>query len=96
MEKFNFYLGAASSAWLLVALVVIAEIAEPFKNFLKGTFTHHWIGKAVLATIAFLLFGFLFKGKTSIGNIADEKLAWYSAIGSLLAIFLFFIVDFFK
>jgi len=96
MAKFNFYLGAAASAWLLTVLVVIAELVEPFKNFLKATFSHHWIGKAVMITFAFLVFGFLLRNKKSIGKFSDDKLAWYSMLGSLIVIFLFFVIEFLK
>lgn len=96
MTRFNFYLGAAASAWLLTILIVVAELVEPFKNFLKDLFTHHWIGKAVLITFAFLVFGFLFRNKDSIGNIPEDKLSWYSMLGSLILIFLFFVFEFFK
>lgn len=96
MSKFNFYLGAAASAWLLAALVIAAELAEPFKTYLKTLFWHHWIGKAVIVTLAFLVFGFLLKEKTSVGEYSDDKIAWYSVLGSLIAIFLFYIIEFFK
>lgn len=95
MTKFNFYFGAAASAWLLAILVIAAELIEPFKNFLKATFIHHWIGKGVIITIAFLLSGFLLRNKDSIGTFSDGKIAWYSMLGSLIAIFLFFIMEFF-
>jgi len=96
MTKFNFYLGAAASAWLLAILVIIAELVEPFKTLLKDIFMHHWIGKGVLITLAFLAVGFLLKNKTSLGKIPDDKLAWYSVLGSLIVIFLFFAVEFLK
>ena len=96
MTKFNFYLGAAASAWLLVILVIVAELMEPFKNLLKDIFSHHWIGKGVLITLIFLAFGFLLRNKKSIGNIKDDKLSWYSMLGSLIVIFLFFIIEFLK
>ena len=96
MAKLNFYFGAAASAWLLVILIVIAELVEPFKTLLKTTFGHHWIGKAVIITFVFLVVGFLLRNKASIGNFSDDKLAWYSVLGSLIVIFLFFIMEFFK
>ena len=96
MAKFNFYLGAAASAWLLTILIVVAELYEPFKNLLKSTVSHHWIGKAVLITVAFLAFGFALRDKSSVGNFSDENLAWYSMLGSLIVIFLFFVIEFFK
>ena len=96
MAKFNLYFGATTSTWLLAILVIVAELAEPFKTFLKDTFSHHWIGKAAIITISFLLFGLLLRNKDSIMNVSDDKLAWYSVLGSLIVIFLFFIIEFFK
>ncbi|MBI2658407.1 hypothetical protein HYX08_06980 [Candidatus Woesearchaeota archaeon] len=94
MAKFNFYLGAAASAWLLAIMVITAELIAPFKNLLKALFTHHWIGKAVIVTTAFLVFGLLLRGKEQIGNFPDGKISWYSMLGSLIAIFLFFAAEF--
>lgn len=96
MTKFNFYFGAVASAWLLTILIIIAELVSPFKTFLANIFKHHWIGKGVLITLTFLIVGFLLKDKTSLGNVPDDKLAWYSMLGSLIVIFLFFIIEFFK
>lgn len=96
MAKFNFYLGAAASSWVLAILVIVAELYEPFKNLLKSIFTHHWIGKAAIVALVFLVFGFMLKNKKSIFNIQDNKLAWNSMLGSLAIIFLFFIIEFFK
>ncbi len=87
MRRFNLYIGEAASAWVLAISVVLAELIAPFKTFLQTTFTHHWVGKVVLVTLAFLLFGFLSKEKSS-----DEKTAWYSVIGSLSLILLFYLV----
>lgn len=95
MKKFNFYLGAAVSAWLLAILVIVAELAGPFKTLLKTTFSHHWIGKAVIITLAFILFGFLLKERNSIGKFSDDDVAWYSVLGSLIVIFLFYVIEFF-
>lgn len=96
MKKFSFYLGASASAWMLAILVIAAELSEPFKNLLKSIFTHHWIGKAAVITFAFLLFGFMLNGKKSIAGIPSNKLAWYSMLGSLVIILLFFAIEFLK
>ena len=90
MKKFNFYLGTTVSAWLLAVLVIVAELIEPFKNLLKIVFTHHWIAKAILITLAFLISGFLFKDK-----VIKDKLAWNSVILSLIIILLFYIFEYF-
>ncbi|MBS3105332.1 hypothetical protein J4234_03695 [Candidatus Woesearchaeota archaeon] len=96
MAKFNFYLGATASSWLLAILIIAAELYGPFKNLLKSTFSHHWIGKGIIITIVFLAFGFLLRNKESIANLSDKKLAWHSILGSLIVIFLFYIMEFFK
>ncbi|HIG93401.1 TPA: hypothetical protein HA242_05035 [Candidatus Woesearchaeota archaeon] len=96
MKRFNYSLGAAASAWLLAILVIVAELAEPFKTFLKDTFSHHWIGKAVIIFLAFALFGFLLRDKDAIRKIPAEKLAWYSLLGSLGVILLFFVIEFLR
>ena len=93
--KLNFYLGATVSAWVLAAMVILAELVAPFKDALKNTFSHHWIGKVVIVLAAFLLFSFLLKDKKSIAGVADEKAAWYSTLGSLAVILLFYIMEFF-
>lgn len=87
--RFNFSLGAAAGAWLLAIMVIAAELAAPFKALLQAAFGHHWIGKAVIVVLAFAAAGFLVKEKKS-----HEKLAWYSAVGGMAVIFLFYIVEF--
>ncbi len=94
MKKFNFYLGAAASAWLLALLVIAAELSEPFKTLLKTAFGHHWVGKAVIIAIAFVAFGLLLKGKR-LGKYSDDSMGWYSVLGSLAVILLFYAIEFF-
>ena len=96
MIKFNFYLGAAASAWLLAILVIASELSEQFKNLLTSAFGHHWVGKIVLVTLCFLVSGFALKDKKSAGNLSVDKFAWYSMLIILLVIFLFFVIEFFK
>lgn len=95
MSNFNYFLGTAVSSWLLAILVIASELSAPFKTILKDVFTHHWVAKAVLVTLAFVLAGFLFRGTTTIGKYSVEKAAWQSSIGSLVVILLFYIVEFF-
>ena len=42
MAKFNFYLGASASSWLLAILVISAELIVPFKNLHKHTRHCFW------------------------------------------------------
>ena len=94
MMKFNFYAGGIGASWILTLSVILAELVEPFKDFLTSTFTHHWIGKIVLVAIMFLIFGFIYKEKKMFGkNIG--YVAWKSITWSLNLIFLFYLVYYF-
>lgn len=92
MGKFSFYLGAAVAGWLLAILVIAAELFAPLKDTLKAIFGHHWVGKAVIVAIAFIVFGFLLARRES---ASSEKIAWYSVLGSLAVILLFYVAEFF-
>jgi hypothetical protein len=92
--KFNFYLGSAISAWLLAAMVIASELFPPFKDLLKSIFTHHWIGKTVIVLLVFLAASWLMKDKKSLAGVKDKDAGFYSVVGSLAAILLFFIIEF--
>lgn len=85
--RFNYNLSTTVSSWLLAILVIGAQLVPTFKNLLKTVFTHHWVGKAVIVTIVFIAFGFVHRETT-------EKTAWYSVLGSLAIIGLFFVVEY--
>lgn len=44
----------AATSIALVALIVAAERYAPLKDWLKATFTHHWLGKGALAILFFV------------------------------------------
>ena len=94
MKKFNPYNGISAASTLLAILVILAELVSPFKAFLASVFTHHWIAKAVLVAAAFVIVGFAYK-KDKLFNIGSGKIAWYSTLGSLATIFLFYIFHLF-
>lgn len=93
-EKFSFYNGAFAASILLAVLVIAAELAKPFKDFLASIFTHHWIGKGVLTAAAFVIIGYTYK-QDKVFGIKSEKASWYAILGSLAVIFLFYIIHFF-
>ena len=91
MKKFNFYNGAFAASALLAILVIAAELAKPFKEFLASIFSHHWIGKAILITITFIIAGFAYK-KDELFGIGSKEISWYSVLASLIVILLFYII----
>ncbi len=95
MRKLNLYLGAAASSLLLSILVILGELLKPFKNFLASIFTHHWVAKIVLITLAFIIFSFFLGNKNKIFGFKDADAAWYSTLAATIAILLFYVMEYF-
>ncbi|OGG78483.1 hypothetical protein A3A36_01595 [Candidatus Kaiserbacteria bacterium RIFCSPLOWO2_01_FULL_52_12b] len=47
--------------WLVIAMTLLAELSAPFKTFLAQLAGHHWVGKSILAVIAFGVLYFFFR-----------------------------------
>ncbi len=89
--KPNLSVGVIASSWLLVLLVIASELSEPFKTLLKNAFSHHWIGKTVIVTLVFIVCSYALGKKKNLCGMPAEKCAWYSAVGSIAVIMLFFV-----
>ncbi len=95
MRKFNVYAAATISAWLLFILVIAAELYGPFKLLLAGVFSHHWIAKGIIVTLAFVLSGFFLKKRITLPKHSEEQTAFRSVLAALLLIFAFYVLEFF-
>ncbi len=81
----------------ITAITITADLYLPLKGWLKNVFSHHWVGKSILAGVVFLLFAVL---SWPFSKRADDEkitkalilLNWLLIIGSL-AIFGFFIYE---
>jgi len=51
---------ALLTAVFLAGLIPYAEETPLFKNWLKATFTHHWLGKGALALLVFFFLSIIF------------------------------------
>lgn len=88
-------LGAIVSVIFITVITIAADLYLPLKGWLKNVFSHHWVGKSVLATIVFLGISFL---ALFLPIRAEEEkiikvlrcLIWLTILGTL-AIFGFFI-----
>lgn len=96
MAKFNPYAGLGAGAIVLLALVLLSELSAPFKALITGVFIHHWIAKAVLGSLTFVLAGFLVSDSGEIFGRKSEEFAWYASLVSLALILVFFTYEFFK
>ena len=70
---FAAHIAATVTVVFLALLIVTAEETPPLKDWLKETFTHHWLGKGALGVMLFtlltLLFAFSFRGKEIIMDL---------------------------
>lgn len=99
MNKLTYTFGAVWSAMLtivgLVVLILVAEASAPTKLWLSTNFSHHWVGKGILATAFFLIASLVIAAcipKKHKVELRDAVLAlfWTATIGSI-ALFIFFL-----
>lgn len=55
---------------MLAVLIIFAEEIPALKNWLKATFTHHWLGKGALALILFAVSAVLLRLKRDTPSLA--------------------------
>lgn len=86
--------GATIAVVFLVFLTILAELQVPLKDWLKTTFSHHWIGKGVLTAALFIVAGFLLSSRRR--NSDEEEasrwivvLAWTVILGTVVLYFFF-------
>lgn len=94
----SFIAGAIIASIFIAASTIGAELYKPFKDWLAGTFYHHWVGKGVLAVAIFLLVafmhGFIVKHSTEDRVRTCFMILFGVLIFSSLAILLFFLYEF--
>ena len=95
---YSFVISASVTVVFIVASTIYSELSKPFKDFLKETFTHHWIGKGIIAIILFAVVGLLLdtlmttKVNTDKLTVALKILSIVSILG-FLAIAGFFVYE---
>ena len=88
--------------WYIVAVVILAELSEPFKALLAGLTGHHWTTKSVSALVLFAVLAVA--GRRGDETLSDKtaaalarsmrELVLGTALGSLV-LFFFFALHFF-
>ncbi|MEK7493924.1 MAG: hypothetical protein AAB630_02070 [Patescibacteria group bacterium] len=95
---------AAFSVTFITGITVTADLYLPLKNWLKLMFSHHWIGKGVLAGVVFTVIAIIFSFMpTPIDELKARTLsrsAWkltiISCIGALVIVMFFIYEAFLK
>ena len=73
---------AVAVSIFLAVLIIGAEKVPALKDWLKATFTHHWLGKGALALILFVVIAFLFRMKRDAPDLA-RLIKWEAAVAML-------------
>ena len=90
-----FSISAMSSFVLVVLLTIIGEEFSPLKDALKAMTYHHWVSKSIIAFVLFIVLGLILGYTTKSDNENSGKYMWgvfWTAIGSSVAILIYYIV----
>lgn len=80
---YGFGLSVAVSSVFTALLVVVKEMHEPLKSWMKAAMGHHWITHGVLTVLVFVLLGFVL---TRLGTGTNaSRLAFLLATGIVLS-----------
>ncbi len=94
----SFALGAILAVIFIAIATIGGELHSPFKQWLKLTFFHHWIGKGVLSLIIFFAIGLFARGlmsnKQSVTHFLLVCLSWVIVL-SMFSIFGFYFYEVF-
>lgn len=82
---------------LIVIMTIASELSKPFKDFLAGLFSHHWVAKSIIAIIFFIVVYFILsKTKEEKDTYKQTKLVFITTILGGAAIFIFYLWHFFS
>lgn len=89
----KYLLSGIITSLLITFLTIYSEMNEAFKEFLKNTFYHHWVGKGIIAIIFFILLAQMIhiKQKREINKFINGF--FIITILCSLAIFIFFFLE---
>lgn len=96
-KLFSSILGGIVTIAAIAGMTIVADLVPSFKDWLKNTFSHHWVGKGVVAVVTFLVatFGAMFLPFSVDEKKVQRALEWLLAVMILaaLAIVIFFVIE---
>lgn len=101
----SFAISAVVAIVFITFATIFGELYKPFKNYLADTFSHHWIGKGVIAILIFYALGFLgyfyVKDSTVPADRQDDvmitllKIVFWIAVTGVIVISGFYLYEYF-
>lgn len=81
-----------ATAAVLAVVIIVAEELPHLKNWLKATFSHHWLGKGALAIALFVVVGVASRFKRDATQLSTviiaETIAVVAAAAAIAGFFL--------
>lgn len=78
----------------ITAITILADLYPPAKEWLKNTFTHHWIGKGVIGMAIFAVLAIIegMRGERTIAKVEQSvrTLIRISLLGTIVLLAFFF------
>jgi uncharacterized membrane protein SirB2 len=93
---YSFAAAAIAAIIFVVIATILGELYKPFKDWLKETFYHHWMGKGIIMILIFYLFGFIgFRASEDEDKmISILRILFWTAIIGALAISGFYVYEY--
>ena len=89
--------GAIGAIIFVVVVTVAADLYLPLKDLLKGIFSHHWVGKGILAVLVFgacSLVTFPFSLNASAQRTTKHLTYLFGvSVAGALSLFIFFVYE---
>jgi len=94
----SFATAAVVAIVFVTVATILGELYSPFKNWLKDTFYHHWMGKGIIAIVIFYLLGLIgyIKAKDNDDAVITMlKIIFWIALIGVLSITGFYLYEYF-
>ncbi len=88
---------AAVTVLFVTVITVVADLQPPLKDWLKNTFSHHWVGKGIIASALFVVLTVVLSlFPMPVDGAKIRKGAWsvfWSALAGTVFLFSFFLYE---
>ena len=73
-------LSAIAAIVTIVAITITGELYAPLKDWLKTTFTHHWLGKSIISIAVFAVVFFVSRLSIAVEDESENIGSFISAL----------------
>lgn len=89
-------IGATVAVMFVVVITIWSELVPGLKTWLATTFTHHWVGKGVLATAMFFVTGLIAaagRPRSDDDHAQAAGVLYWTTVVAMIALALFYLYE---